>query len=149
MKKMTTLIIVVLVVSAFWYLSAMLMVERYGMPATLTDTTHILSSINSIFMTLFFVGLVYAIYLLSVESKQNGKRIEQVIETNKLHLEIIALSSLIDECDTTLHRYDRWEEAGIKGDYASAKATVREKMNAHRESLERKLEEIEIAFEQH
>jgi hypothetical protein len=62
---------------------------------------------------------------------------------NNIHLEIIALSALINECDTTLQRYDRWEDAGIKGDYMNAKSSVRDKMNIYRQTLENRYEDIQ------
>jgi hypothetical protein len=62
---------------------------------------------------------------------------------NNIHLEIIALSALINECDTTLQRYDRWEDAGIKGDYMNAKSSARDKMNIYRQTLENRYEDIQ------
>jgi len=78
--------------------------------------------------------------VLKMETQQN--QFDVMMKSNKLNLEIIALSSLIQESDATLHRYDRWEAAGIKGDYVNAKSSVRDKMNKHRELLERKFEEV-------
>ena len=37
-----------------------------------------------------------------------------------------------------MHRYDRWEAAGIKGDYVNAKSDVRDKMKNYRELLDKK-----------
>lgn len=85
---------------------------------------------------LFSMSLV----VLKMESQRN--QFDALMKQNNLNLEIIALSSLIQESDATLHRYDRWEAAGIKGDYVNAKSDVREKMNEHRELLERKFEEV-------
>ena len=55
-------------------------------------------------------------------------------------MEIMALSALIQESEGALARYERWDSAGA--DYAKAKATVRKKLNEHREKLELVLYEI-------
>ncbi len=65
------------------------------------------------------------------------------METNKQSLEIMALSSLIQEADCALQRYERWEKSENSGDYTEAKKTVRDKLKLLRERLENKLFEVE------
>lgn len=55
----------------------------------------------------------------------------------------MALSSLIQEADCALQRYERWEKSANSGDYGEASKTVRDKLKLHRERLEDKLIQIE------
>ncbi len=142
MKKIFIYILLLVVITALWYFSITFFIDKSGLPYLELVAENTFAAINSIFSVLALTTIVYIVVLLSIDIKFNQTNFEKTALSNKLHLEIIALSSLINECDTTLHRYDRWEKAGIKGDYTNAKADVREKMNAYRTKLEKTYEEI-------
>ncbi len=138
-------ILLLISVIALWYLSISYMVDKFGVPTDISSANDLFDGINSLYSGLALAGIVFVIYMLIADVKANQVNLENMIRSNNSHLQIIALSSLIQECDATLHRYDRWEEAGILGDYMNAKASVRDKMNAYRDSLDKKYEEMQAA----
>jgi len=143
MKKV--LIFILLLVSGvlLWYSSLAYLANNLGIANLYITADSAIGITGSLFLALTLSAMSYAIILLSLQVKSNQTKFEKSLLTNNIHLEIIALSSLINECDTTLHRYDRWEEAGIKGDYMNAKTSVRDKMNNYREKLEKSYEDIQ------
>lgn len=138
MKNLLILVALLLGVLALWYYSIVLSPD-IAQPPVLKD---LLSGINSWFSIVALVAALFALSLVVLNLQTSQNQFDRLMKQNSLNMEIIALSSLIQEADSTLHRYDRWEAAGIKGDYVNAKSSVREKMNAQREQLERKYEEI-------
>jgi len=126
-----------------WYFSLIFLSNKLNIGNINISPDNIIAIASSLFLALTLSAISYAIILLSMQVKSNQLEFEKNVNSNNIHLEIISLSSLINECDTTLHRYDRWEEAGIKGDYMNAKTSVREKMNAYREKLEKSYENIQ------
>jgi len=141
MKKILIFILLMLLTAGLWYLSIVFFSNKInGISAEITD--NIIIS-NSLFMALSLAAISFAIILLSLKVNTNQINFEKSVLINNIHIEIIALSSLIEECDNTLHRYDRWEEAGIKGDYMNAKTSVRDKMNSYRERLENRYYDIQ------
>lgn len=143
MKRATILLFTMIAAAALWYVSIIMVSDKFFTKDDLLVNASVYAIINSLFLCLAIAAIAYAIIALTFDLKICHRAIEGTMHSNKLHLEVVALTSLIQECDITLHRYDRWEEAGIRGDYASAKADVREKMNAHKEKLESKLQEIQ------
>jgi len=143
MKNVLIFILLLITTTALWYFSITFLPDKINLAniAMPVDNTPIISS--SLFLSLSLAASSFAIIILSLKVKEYRTDFYKSQNTNNLHLEIIALSALIDECDTTLHRYDRWEDAGIKGDYMNAKISVRDKMNIYREKLENRYEDIQ------
>lgn len=138
MKKILLLIFILLLVVVLWYFSIM----RSTNVSDMSTIQELLADVNQWFATISLVFALFALCLLVLKVDVLEKRFDRLTEQNQLNLQIIALSTLIQEADATLHRYDRWEAAGIKGDYVNAKSAVREKMNAQRDMLEDKYEQI-------
>ena len=138
MKKILLLISVLLLVVMLWYFSIM----RSTTVSDMSTLQELLADVNQWFAAIALVFALFALCLLVLKVDVLEKRFDHLTEQNQLNLQIIALSTLIQEADATLHRYDRWEAAGIKGDYVNAKSAVREKMNAQRDMLEDKYEQI-------
>ncbi|VAW70072.1 hypothetical protein MNBD_GAMMA09-686 [hydrothermal vent metagenome] len=136
MKKIVIYLLLLIVIAGLWYGCIVLFNENMDIQNQMQLSDNTFNAINSLFSVLALVSIVYLLVLLTLDIKHSQVNTINTMLSNKLHLEITALSSLINECDTTLHRYDRWEKAGIKGDYTNAKADVREKMNAYRLKLE-------------
>ncbi|MFK5892161.1 MAG: hypothetical protein QM504_02955 [Pseudomonadota bacterium] len=136
MKKIISFILIIISVISLWAFSLNYTINLYGPPNNLNQFNNVFSGINSLFICLSLAAIVFAITVLVFDTKKNAGDIENIIQTNNNHLQILALSTLIQEADATLHRYDRWEEAGIKGDYMNAKASERDKMNTYREALD-------------
>jgi len=138
MKNVLLLIGLLFLVILLWYYSIVLSPD--GIQSLTIDEQ--ISSINNWFSIMALVSALFALSLVVLKMDSQQKQFDVMMKQNQLNLEIMALSTLIQESDATLHRYDRWEAAGIKGDYVNAKSDVREKMNAHRTLLERKFEEV-------
>jgi len=145
MKRLIAFVFVIISVSVLWYFSVPIMADKLTLVNNEVTSANHLSGVSSFFSVLALTSVVFVVCVQALDAKENQQSLEKTLKTNKLHLEVIALSSLINECDTTLHRYDRWEKAGIKGDYTNAKADVREKMNAYRVKLEKTYEEIQFS----
>jgi len=143
MKKLLVFISLLLTTGALWYFSMLFFANNFNIQNIAITAENITTISNSLFLALFLAAISFAVILLSMKVNTNQLNFEKSVYSNNIHLELMALSSLIDECDTTLHRYDRWEEAGIKGDYMNAKSSVRDKMNVYRDKLENCYEVIQ------
>ncbi|HED36612.1 MAG TPA: hypothetical protein ENJ08_20635 [Gammaproteobacteria bacterium] len=143
MKKISIYVVLLIVTGALWSGAISLFADRSGVEVNALVSEGTFVAIGSLFSVLALMTMLYLLVLLSLEVKSNRAEVEKIAFSNKCHLEITALTALIQECDATLYRYDRWEEAGIKGDYMNAKTSVRDKMNAYRLKLEQTYEEIE------
>ena len=95
--------------------------------------------INALFSGLALSGIIFTVWLQSIDVKTNQDNLNKYIEANKCSMEIMALSALIQEADCALARYERWEASDNSGDYTNAKSVVRNKLNEHRAQLERVL----------
>jgi len=138
MKNVILLICLFSAIIFLWYFSIIL---PSGNTTDFDIKDHVLKVNNWFSMTSLIVAM-FSLSLIVLKLESQKKYFETLSRQNSLNLEIMALSSLIQESDATLHRYDRWEAAGIKGDYVNAKSDVREKMNTYRDVLESKFNEI-------
>ncbi len=129
-------------VTTLWYFSIPFVVGLYGEPQDVSAAGEMFGGINALFSGLALAGVIFAVWLQTLDVKTNQKNLEKTMQSNKLSLEIMALSSLVHEADSALERYDRWEKTEGSGNYSKAKEKVREKLKSHREQLERKLEEV-------
>jgi len=143
MKRIIAFILLLLMVAAVWYFSLRFSISALGTVDGAEFNPHIFSVMGILFSALALFSIIFLLILLTLDTRSNQINLAKIHLSNQKHLEVLALTSLIQECDTTLYRYDRWEEAGIKGDYMNARASVRDKMNAYRENLERKYTEIQ------
>ncbi|MCW8933573.1 MAG: hypothetical protein OQK98_02505 [Gammaproteobacteria bacterium] len=140
MKNIMILICLLLSILLLWYYSIILPSSN---AADFIIEEHIYK-VNNWFSIMALLAAIFSLSLVVIKFDSQKKQFDILTRQNSLNLEIIALSSLIQESDATLHRYDRWEAAGIKGDYVNAKSDVREKMNTYRDILESKFEQINL-----
>jgi len=138
MKNVILLICLFSAIIFLWYFSIILPSSS----ATDFDIEDHVLKVNNWFSMISLIVAMFSLSLIVLKLESQKKYFETLSRQNSLNLEIMALSSLIQESDATLHRYDRWEAAGIKGDYVNAKSDVREKMNTYRDILESKFNEI-------
>ncbi len=129
-------------VTSVWYFSIPLVTNMYGEPKDVSAAGEMFGGINALFSGLALAGVIFAVWLQTIDVKTNRENLEKTIQSNKLSLEIMALSSLIQEADSALERYERWEKAKGAGSYSKTKEKVRKKLKSHREQLENKLENI-------
>ncbi|VAW73513.1 hypothetical protein MNBD_GAMMA10-1026, partial [hydrothermal vent metagenome] len=130
MKKISIYGVLLVLISAVWFVSINFFVDRSSGDLAGPIVESVFVATDSLFSALMLMTMVYWLVLLSLEVRANRQSTQAIAHSNKHYLEITALTALIQECDTTLYRYDRWEKAGIKGDYMEAKTSVRDKMNA-------------------
>lgn len=90
-----------------------------------------------------FAGVIFTVWLQSLDVKTNQENLNKSMEANRQSLEIMALSALIQEADCALLPYERWEKSDNAGDYKNAKAKVRESLSDHRVKLEKLLKDLE------
>lgn len=143
MKKILLFLVLVMAVVTIWYLSIDFTMSKYGAPTDVASAGDMFGGINALFSGLALAGIVFAVWLQTLDVQTNRENLQKTIETNKQSLEIMALSSLIQEADCALQRYERWEKSANSGDYGEASKTVRDKLKLHRERLEDKLIQIE------
>ncbi len=143
MKRLALFFILMVAVTATWYFSIPFVIQLYGKPEDVSAAGDMFGGINALFSGLALAGVIFAVWLQTLDVKMNQVNLEKTMETSKLSLEIMALSSLVQEADCALKRYERWEKSEGDSDYSKAKSKVREKLNSHRERIERKLIEIE------
>ena len=143
MKRLFCFILLLVVITGLWFFSIEFVVQQFGLPANAAEAGDMFGGINALFSGLALAGVIFAVWLQTKDVQTNQKNLEKTIESNKQSLEIMALSSLIQEADSALLRYERWEQKEGAGNYENAKAKVREKLVLHRNKLEKKLTEIE------
>ena len=136
-------VVLIVGVTTIWYFSIPFVIEMYGEPIDVAAAGDMFGGINALFSGLALAGVIFAVWLQTLDVKTNQENLEKTMKANKLSLEVMALSSLVQEANSALERYERWEKTEGAGDYSQAKSKVREKLKFHREKLERKLYEIE------
>ncbi len=142
MKRLVLFLLLIVVIITIWYFSIQVVIRMYGEPSNVAAAGDMFGGINALFSGLALAGVIFAVWLQTVDVKTNQENLEKTMRANKLSLEIMALSSLVQEANAALERYERWENKEGAGDYSQAKCKVREKLKLHREKLESKLEEI-------
>ena len=142
MKRLVLFLLLIIVMITIWYFSIQFAIKMYGEPNDVAAAGDMFGGINALFSGLALAGVIFAVWLQTLDVKTNQENLEKTMRANKLSLEIMALSSLIQEANAALERYERWEKSEGAGDYSQAKSKVREKLKSHREKLESKLEEI-------
>ncbi len=143
MKRLVLFLLLMATVTAVWYLSIPFVIEKYGNPKNVAAAGDMFGGINALFSGLALAGVIFAVWLQTLDVRTNQENLAKTMQSNKLSLEIMALSALVQEADSALQRYDRWERESETSDYTKAKKIVREKLKLHRQQLEKKLEEIE------
>lgn len=143
MKKILLFLGLVMAVVTIWYLSIEVAMNKYGAPTDVAAAGEMFGGINALFSGLALAGIVFALWLQTLDVKTNRENLQKTMETNKRSLEIMALSSLIQEADCALQRYERWEKSGNSADYSEVKKTVRDKLKILRKRLEDRLIQIE------
>ena len=143
MKRFFGFFFLALLVIAIWVVSIFTMTQLYGVPSTASEAGEMFGGVNALFSGLALAGVIFTVWLQSLDLKANQENLNKSMEANRCSMEIMALSALIQESDCALARYERWEAAGSNGDYKNAKAKVRQKLNEHRNKLEQALTQIE------
>jgi len=132
-----------LVVIALWSVSIIIITEIYGIPSNASEAGDMFGGINALFSGLALAGVIFTVWLQSLDVKTNQDNLNKSMESNRRSLEIMALSALIQEADCALARYERWEKSDKAGDYTNAKAKVRTALGGHRKKLESLLDEVQ------
>lgn len=143
MKRFAGFFFLSLFVIALWSVSIVITTEIYGIPSNASEAGDMFGGINALFSGLALAGVIFTIWLQSLDVKTNQDNLNKSIESNRRSLEIMALSSLIQEADSALARYERWEKSDNAGDYTNAKAKVRAALSEHRKKLEVLLDEVQ------
>jgi len=143
MKRLAMFFILMAAVTLIWYFSIPFVIETYGKPKDVAAAGDMFGGINSLFSGLALAGVIFAVWLQTLDVKTNQDNLQKTMISNKHSLEIMALSALIQEDNSALERYERWEKTDTKADYKQVKSKVREKLTLHREQLEEKMTEIE------
>ena len=143
MKKFVLFLFLILIVITLWYLSIQIVIGQFGPPVTAADAGEMFGGINALFSGLAFAGVIFAVWLQTLDVRTSRETLQKTMESNKRSLEIMALSTLIQEENAALERYERWAGKQNSSNYKDASKTVREKLKHHREKLENRLSEIE------
>lgn len=135
---------IVLSVVSFWCLSIVVLLTIFGIPSNLSEAGEMFGGVNALFSGLALAAIIYTNRLQSHQIQENQNNIKMSMKATNQSLEIMALSTLVQEADATLSRYDRWnEKSKSNNDYANAQKKVRDKLKIHREQLEKKLEQLQ------
>lgn len=136
MQNKKIFILISLVCIVLWLLSIPVLAIFYGLPQNLGDAGEMFGGIGSLFSGLGLAGIIYALILQS-------KELDEIQKALKVTARLSALTALIQEADAALIRYERWDSSADNSDYSKAKKTVRDKMTAYRQELEKLLKETE------
>lgn len=143
MKRFAGFFFLAMVVVALWVASVVIVINIYGLPTNAAEAGDMFGGINALFSGLALAGVIFTVWLQSLDVKTNQENLNKSMESNRRSLEIMALSALIQEADSALLRYERWEKTENAGNYDSAKAKVRQALNGHRGQLERLLNDVQ------
>lgn len=134
--------VLMLIVSLAWALSVPLVLVFFSLPDDAGAFGDMFGAVNALFSALAFAGVVYALILQDRESKNNAWQFQQSLRATELSARLTAYSTLLQECDSALQRYERWEATSPNADYKNVKETVRKKMSEYRAEVERLASEL-------
>lgn len=143
MNRFSGFFFLALIVIVLWVISIVLMIGVYGIPKSASEAGDMFGGVNALFSGLALAGVIFTVWLQTLDVKTNQENLNNSIESHRLSLEIMALSALIQEADCALSRYERWEKSENSGDYSTAKAKVRESLVGHRKKLEHLLNDVQ------
>lgn len=118
------------------------MYTLFPTPTSANEFGDMFGAVNSLFSGLALGGVIYAVLLQSDEIKTNQTHLAKSIRANEISARLMAYSTLLQECDNALLRYERWEKVSPNSDYKQVKAKVRESANAYRAEIEKLLNEL-------
>lgn len=95
------------------------------------------STVNALFSGLAFSGVIYALILQDNEARQNTEQFRKSLRATEISARLTAYSTLLQECDSALQRYERWESVSTDSDYKKVKEKVRAKITEYRCKIER------------
>ncbi len=77
------------------------------------------------------------------ETRQNTEQFQKSLRATEISARLTAFSTLLQECDSALQRYERWESSNPESDYKKVKETVRAKIKEYRREVEKLANELE------
>ncbi len=126
-----------------WALSILVMYGFFPVPATAQDFGDMFGAVNALFSGLALAGVIYAVLVQTEEIKNNQVQIEKSIRANEISARLAAYSALLQEGDSAVERYERWEQRHNGQDYSKVKAKVRENVNTYRTEIEKLVRQLE------
>jgi len=131
-----------LVVSLLWAVSIPLVLHFYPAPSEAGTFGDMFGAVNALFSGLAFAGVIYALILQDNETKQNTEQFQKSLRATEISARLTAYSTLLQECDSALQRYERWESSSADSDYKKVKETVRAKIKEYRCEVEKLANEL-------
>ena len=135
----------ILVITVFfvWAVSIPAVFLLYPKLSDASSFGDMFGAVNALFSALAFAGVVYALILQDNETRLNAEQFQKSLKATEISAKLTAYSTLLQECDSALKRYERWEQNNPDADYRSVKETVRNKIKEHREAIEKLSREFE------
>lgn len=134
--------LLMLVVALLWAASIPLLLHFYPAPAEAGTFGDMFGAVNALFSGLAFAGVIYALILQDNETRQNTEQFQRSLRATELSARLTAFSTLLQECDSALQRYERWESSNPESDYKKVKETVRAKIKEYRCEVEKLANEL-------
>ncbi len=129
-------------VSLAWAVSIPLVIHFFPLPADVGAFGDMFGAVNALFSGLALAGVVYALILQDDERKNNVEQFHKSLRATEISARLTAYSTLLQECDSALQRYERWESGNSNADYTKVKETVRKKMTEYRIEVEKLANEL-------
>jgi hypothetical protein len=129
--------------AVLWALSILVMYGFFPAPATVQDFGDMFGAVNALFSGLALAGVIYAVLVQTEEIKNNQIQIEKSIRANEISARLAAYSALLQEGDSALERYERWEQRGNGHDYSNVKAKVRDNVKTYRTEIEKLVSQLQ------
>ncbi len=129
-------------VALIWAISIPFLLNFFPRPEEAGSFGDMFGAINALFSGLAFAGVIYALILQDNETRQNTEQFQKSIRATEISARLTAYSTLLQECDSALHRYERWEATSPESDYKKVKETVRSKMKEYRSEVEKLAREL-------
>ena len=136
--------VLMLAVVLLWAVSIPILMHLFPESAEAGAFGDMFGAINALFSGLAFAGVIYALILQDSEIKKNSEQFQKSLRATEISARLTAFSTLLQECDSALQRYERWESSAPDSDYKKVKETVREKIKEHRAEVERLTNELSI-----
>lgn len=125
-----------LIVALLWAASIPLVLHFFPAPVEAGTFGDMFGAVNALFSGLAFAGVIYALILQDNETKQNTEQFQKSLRATEISARLTAFSTLLQECDSALQRYERWESSNTESDYKKVKETVRKKIKEYRCEVE-------------
>jgi len=122
--------------AALWLLSIPIMSVFFPFPMTADEFGDMFGALNALFSGLALAGVIYAVWIQTEDVKTNQAHIEKSIKASEISAKLAAYSTLLQEANNALERYERWEEKSKDADYRQVKEKVRNNIIRYRAEIE-------------